>query len=134
MDKIKSIFIKLNLRPTKQRIAIIKALIAEGDTHVTASSLGKILEKNKFKVATATIYNNLNELSEKGFLKKVLVEKDKMWFDTNLSSHYHFYDEEEDKLTDVNKNHIEFLAFPKLPKGKSLKSLDIIINVKKKVD
>ena len=134
MDNIKSIFIKLNLRPTKQRTAIIKALIAEGDTHVTASSLGKILEKNKFKVATATIYNNLNELSEKGFLKKVLVEKDKMWFDTNLSSHYHFYDEEEDKLTDVNKNHIEFLAFPKLPKGKSLKSLDIIINVKKKVD
>jgi Fur family transcriptional regulator, iron response regulator len=134
MDKIKSIFVKLNLRPTKQRTAIIKALIAEGDTHVTAASLGKILEKNKFKVATATIYNNLNELSEKGFLKKVLVEKDKMWFDTNLSSHYHFYDEEEDKLTDVNKNHIEFLAFPKLPKGKSLKSLDIIINVKKKVD
>ena len=29
-----------------------------------------------------------------------------MWFDTNLSSHYHFYDEEEDKLTDVNKNKI----------------------------
>ena len=134
MDKINSILKKLNLRPTKQRTAIINALIAQGDTHVTAASLGKILEKNKFKVATATIYNNLNELSEKGFLKKVLVEKDKMWFDTNLSSHYHFYDEEEDKLTDVNKNQIEFLAFPKLPKGKALNSLDIIINVKKKVD
>lgn len=134
MDKIKSILIKLNLRPTKQRTAIINALVAEGDTHVTAASLGKILKKNKFKVSTATIYNNLNELSEIGFLKKVLVEKDKMWFDTNLSSHYHFYDEEEDKLTDVSKNHIKFLAFPKLPKGKALKSLDIIINVKNKID
>jgi Fur family iron response transcriptional regulator len=132
MDKINSILKKLNLRPTKQRTAIINALIAEGDTHVTAASLGKILENNKLKVSTATIYNNLNELSEKGFLKKVLVEKDKMWFDTNLSSHYHFYDEEEDKLTDVNKNEIEFLAFPKAPKGKDLKSLDIIINVKRK--
>ena len=132
MEKINSILRKLKLRPTKQRTAIINALIGEGDTHVTASSLGKILEKNKFKVATATIYNNLNELSEKGFLKKVLVEKNKMWFDTNLSAHYHFYDEEEDKLTDVNKNHIEFLAFPKLPKGKALKSLDITINVKSK--
>ena len=71
MDKINSILRKLNLRPTKQRTAIINALISEGDTHVTASSLGKILEQNKFKVATATIYNNLNELSEKGFLKKV---------------------------------------------------------------
>ena len=45
MDKIKSIFRKLNLRPTKQRTAIINALIAQGDTHVTAASLGKILEK-----------------------------------------------------------------------------------------
>lgn len=132
MDKINSILKKLKLRPTKQRIAIINVLIAEGDTHVTAASLKKILEKYKMKVATATIYNNLNELSEKGFLKKVLVEKDKMWFDTNLSSHYHFYDEEEDKLTDVKKNEIEFLTFPKTPKGKILKSLDIIINVKRK--
>ena len=47
MDKTNSILKKLNLRPTKQRTAIIDALIVEGDTHVTASSLGKILEKNR---------------------------------------------------------------------------------------
>ena len=132
MNNTNRILKKLNLRPTKQRTAIINALTSKGNIHVTASSLGKILEENKLKVATATIYNNLNELSEKGFLKKVLVGKEKMWFDTNLSSHYHFYDEEEDKLTDVEKNEIEFLSFPSIPKGKALKSLDIIINVKKK--
>ncbi|MDC0651748.1 transcriptional repressor [Alphaproteobacteria bacterium] len=131
MNKIENILKKLNLRPTKQRTAIIEVLTSKGNIHVTASSLGEMLDKNKFKVSTATIYNNLNELSQKGFLKKFIVEKDKMWFDTNLSSHYHFYDEEEDTLYDVEKNEIEFLAFPKIPKGKTLKSLDIIINVKK---
>ena len=134
MNNINYILKKLNLRPTKQRIAILKALTYKGNIHVTAATLGKILEENDIKVATATIYNNLNELSQKGFLNKVLVEKDRMWFDTNLSSHYHFYDEEEDKLTDVEKNEIEFLSFPKIPKGKALKSLDIIINVKKNID
>ncbi len=131
MNKIENILKKLNLRPTKQRTAIIEVLTSKGNIHVTASSLGEMLDKNKFKVSTATIYNNLNELSQKGFLKKFIVEKDKMWFDTNLSSHYHFYDEEEDTLYDVEKNEIEFLSFPKIPKGKTLKSLDIIINVKK---
>ena len=132
MIDINYILKKLKLRPTKQRIAIIEVLTANGNIHITAAGLGKILEGSKIKVATATIYNNLNELSQKGFLNKVLVGKDRMWFDTNLSSHYHFYDEDEDKLTDVEKNKIKFMSFPKIPKGKSLKSLDIIINVKKK--
>ena len=131
MIDINYILKKLKLRPTKQRIAIIEVLTANGNIHITAAGLGKILEGSKIKVATATIYNNLNELSQKGFLNKVLVEKDRMWFDTNLSSHYHFYDEDEDKLTDVEKNEIKFMHFPKIPKGKTLKSLDIIINVKK---
>ena len=131
MNNIKHILKKLKLRPTKQRTEILKILTAGGNIHVTVAGLRKTLERSKIKIATATIYNNLNELSKKGFLNKVLVEKDRMWFDTNLSSHYHFYDEDEDKLTDVEKNEIKFMHFPKIPKGKTLKSLDIIINVKK---
>ena len=82
-------------------------------------------------ISRATIYNNLNELSNKGFLKKVLVKKDKMWFDTNLSKHHHFYDEEEDSLVDVAEKEIKFSKFPKMPKGKGMKSVDILINIRK---
>ena len=74
---------------------------------------------------------NLNELSNRGFLKKVIVKKDKMWFDTNLSKHHHFYDEEEDKLVDIQESDINFSKFPKVPKGKKIKSVDIVINIKK---
>ena len=31
-----------------------------------------------------------------------------MWIDTNLSKHYHFYDEEEDKLVDIQEKEINF--------------------------
>ena len=91
----------------------------------------KILINNKVYISRATIYNNLNELSSKGYLKKVIVKKDKMWFDTNLSKHHHFYDEEEDKLVDIKEREINFSKFPEVPRGKKIKSVDIIINIKK---
>ena len=106
-------------------------LLNKGNFHVTAFSLEKMLRKKNFSISWATIYNNLNELSSKGFLKKVLVKKDKMWFDTNLSKHYHFYDEEEDSLVDVAEKEIKFSKFPKIPNGKKIRSVDIVINIKK---
>ena len=58
----------------------------------------------------------------------VIVKNDKMWFDTNLTKHHHFYDEEEDELVDIQEKEINFSKFPKAPHGKSIKSVDIIIN------
>ena len=131
MKKAKEILKKLKLRPTSQRVAIAEILLKKKEVHVTAYSLEKMLSKKKVYISRATIYNNLNELSSKGFLKKVIVKKDKMWFDTNLSKHHHFYDEEEDKLFDIQEREINFSMFPSVPKGKKIKSVDIIINIKK---
>ena len=131
MKKAKEILKNLKLRPTVQRIAITEILIKQKDVHVTAYLLKKMLADNNIFISRATIYNNLNELANKGFLKKVLVKKDKMWFDTNLSKHHHFYDEEEDSLVDVAENEIKFSKFPKMPKGKGIKSVDVLINIRK---
>lgn len=131
MKKAKEILKKLKLRPTLQRVAITEILLRKKEVHITAYSLEKLMVKNKIFISRATIYNNLNELSNRGFLKKVIVKNDKMWFDTNLSKHHHFYDEEEDKLVDIQEKEINFSKFPKAPDGKSIKSVDIIINIKK---
>lgn len=131
MKKAKDILKKLKLRPTLQRVAITEILLRKKEVHITAYSLEKLMVKNKIYISRATIYNNLNELSNRGFLKKVIVKNDKMWFDTNLSKHHHFYDEEEDKLVDIQEKEINFSKFPKAPYGKSIKSVDIIINIKK---
>ena len=131
MKKAKEILKKLKLRPTLQRIAITETLLKKKEVHVTAYSLEKLMVKNKTFISRATIYNNLNELSNRGFLKKVIVKNDKMWFDTNLTKHHHFYDEEEDELVDIQEKEINFSKFPKAPHGKNIKSVDIIINIKK---
>ncbi len=132
MKDIKNRIRLLDLRPTKQRIAIMKVLAEIGKVHVTAGHLSEILFSKNIKISTATIYNNLNELADRGFLNKVIVDKDKMWFDTNLAHHHHFYDEESEQIVDIESSKIEFLKLPDIPEGKSLKSINVVINVKKK--
>ncbi len=55
----------------------------------------------------------------KAFSKRYL-EKNKMWVDTNLLKHHHFYDEEEDSLIDVDEKYTEFVKFPNILKVKAL--------------
>ena len=131
MKKSKRNFKKIELEAYLAKAGNNRYTSKKKEVHVTAYSLEKMLINNKVYISRATIYNNLNELSSKGYLKKVIVKKDKIWFDTNLSKHHHFYDEEEDKLFDINENEINFSMLPSVPKGKKIKSVDIIINIKK---
>ena len=133
MSEAKKILNKSNLRPTKQRIAIMEFILQKNKIHVTASKLIKHLRNKNINISLATIYNNLNELANKGVLKKFYVNNDKMWFDTNLEDHYHFYDCDKDELIDIDKSEISFSKSPKIPSGKIKGSVNIIINLKNKI-
>ena len=45
-----------------------------------------------------------------------------MWFDTILSKHHHFYDEEEDELVDIQDREINRKELHKLLCGANVKS------------
>ena len=103
MSNSKKILLKNNLRPTKQRIAIINYILQKHKVHITAAKLMTHLKNKNINISLATVYNNLNELADKGILKKFFVNNDKMWFDTNLQDHYHFYDSEKTSLLILTK-------------------------------
>ena len=45
-------------------------------------------------------------------------------------THQHiFYDEQNNELIDIDNNKIELKKFPAPPKGKSIKNLNVIINI-----
>ena len=137
MDKKKDLASKLRtsgLRPTKQRIKLAEFLfIREKTFHFTVENLDKAINKknSEDKIALATIYNTVHAFKKAGHLKEILIKEGKNYFDTNTSSHHHFYDEEEDKLVDIKEKEINFSKFPKAPPGRSIKSVDIVINIKK---
>ena len=122
---------KSGLRPTKQRLKICEVLFTPEKTyHFTINDLTKIIEeKLNEKISLATVYNTVHAFKEKGYLKEIFISSDKSYFDTNTSSHHHFFDVRGKELIDIESNKIELKNIPNPPKGKSIKDIDVVINV-----
>ena len=122
-----------NLRPTKQRLKICQFLFDREKTfHFTVESLNKKINKNKdTKLSLATIYNTVEAFTNAGYLKEILTSKNKSYYETNIKSHHHFYDEESKELTDIKYNQIKLSKVPTPPKGKKIKNLEVVIRIQK---
>ena len=103
------------LRPTKQRLTICKVLFDRKDTfHFTIDNLKKKIEKNsKSKISLATVYNTVHAFKNNGYLKEISLQGNKTFFDTNSTSHHHFYDQDTGDLMDIRNEdlHINKLNF-----------------------
>ena len=122
------------LRPTKQRIRIAEFLFNREKTfHFTVENLNKIINKkgNLEKISLATIYNTIEAFKKAGHLKEILTNNNTSYFDTNINSHHHFYDDETNELTDINFNDVVVAKLPHAPKGKKIKDVEVIISLQK---
>jgi Fur family iron response transcriptional regulator len=117
------------LRPTRQRIAIAQILFAGGDRHVTAESLYAEVCETSTAVSLATVYNTLNQFTDAGLLREVAIEGHKSYFDTNTSSHHHYYVESEGRLIDNPHDSLEVVGLPHPPQGKKIGRIDVIIRL-----
>ena len=129
MNSVKDILRNSFLRPTKQRMMIGELLFNGLDKHVTAESLYRELQRTKQKISLATVYNTLHDFCEKKLLKKVTVDSEKVYFDTNTSPHHHFYSDNEKLLIDIPKDKIKIHGLPKAPKGKQIKDVELIAHL-----
>ena len=122
-----------NLRPTKQRLKICQFLFDREKTfHFTVETLNKKINKNgATKVSLATIYNTVEAFTSAGYLKEILTSKNKSYYDTNIKSHHHFYDEGTKELTDIHYSQIKLSKVPVPPKGKKIKNLEVVIRIQK---
>ncbi len=74
---------------SKQREVILNTL-KENVVHPTAEYLyAKIQEKDP-KISLATLYRNLNQLTENGMIKKIDGLETSSHYDHNTHEHYHF--------------------------------------------
>ena len=122
---------KSGLRPTKQRIKMCELLFSSAKTfHFTINDLAKMLENNvNEKISLATIYNTIHAFEQKGYLKKIAINSNKSYFDTNTSHHHHFFDEKENELIDLKNEDIEPIQIKKTIPGKKIKSIEVLVKV-----
>ena len=119
------------LRPTKQRIKICEALFSPEKTfHFTINDLTKIIqEKLSEKISLATVYNTVHAFKKKGYVKEISINSDKSYFDTNITEHHHFFDEDTNELIDCGSEEIDSVNVKKNITGKRIKSVEVMIKV-----
>ena len=79
------------LRPTRQRKELGRLLFDGPDRHVTAEVLHDEAMRAGVRVSLATVYNTLNQFTEAGLMREIVVDGDRTYFDTNTSDHHHFF-------------------------------------------
>jgi Fur family iron response transcriptional regulator len=117
------------LRPTRQRLALAKLLFAHGPRHVTAESLFGEAKAKRINVSLATVYNALHDFTDKGLLREISIEANRVYFDTNTRDHHHFYYERSGKLQDVTLDSVRIASLPTPPSGEKISRVDVIIRI-----
>ena len=119
------------LRPTRQRLKICEVLfLTEKTFHFTINDLTKIIEdKLSEKISLATIYNTVHAFKKKGYLKEISINSDKSYFDTNITDHQHFFDEDKSELIDCGDDEIDSINVKRNITGKKIKSIEVLIRV-----
>ena len=127
LDKLR----KSGLRPTKQRLKICEVLFNKSKTfHFTIKNLVEKIEKEtETKISLATVYNTVHAFKNKGYLIEIPINSDQSYFDTNISHHHHFYNENQKQLIDIDNADIGPIKVKKTIPGKKIKSIEVLVKI-----
>ena len=118
------------LRPTRQRLALARLLLENGNRHVTAEQLHSEAVAATIPVSLATVYNTLHQFIHCGILREVVVEPGRSYFDTNIDDHHHFFCETTGMLQDIPGEMVMVGQLPDPPDGAEISRIDVIIRIR----
>jgi Fur family iron response transcriptional regulator len=117
------------INPTHQRIEIAYALFSRQE-HLSADQVMAIVNERHSETSKATVYNTLNLFVEKGLVREVIVDPSRVFYDPNTEAHYHMYDVQSGRLTDIAADSVRISGLPALPEGMVTEGMDVIIRVR----
>ncbi|MDO5018106.1 MAG: Fur family transcriptional regulator [Lagierella massiliensis] len=118
LDFLKETLMKVDIRPTFQRLKILEYL-QEYRNHPTVDDIYKALSPNIPTLSKTTIYNTLSTFKESGIVNEVNIDGVETKYDIVTSPHGHFNCIECGELTDFD---CDFEAF----KSKDLQNHKIL--------
>ncbi len=118
-----------DILPTQQRLQIAQVLLAR-DQHLSADQVLELVNAGSSGVSKATVYNTLGLFAEKGILREVNVDPSRIFYDTNNSSHHHFYNVDSGELSDIAPGQVPVDQLPDAPQGTVVDGVEVIIRVR----
>ena len=131
--EVEKLLVSHKISPTRQRRQIARILFARPQ-HLSAEQILKSVnyEGGGNIVSKATVYNTLGLFVNKGLIREVIVNSDKVFYDSNTAAHHHFYNVDTGMLQDVDVQHVSLNSVPTPPNGTELDGVDIIVRVRSK--
>jgi len=117
------------ITPTHQRLEIAQVLV-EKRWHPSADQILAAVNVRYAETSKATVYNTLKLFLEKGLVRELIVDPNKVFYDSNTSEHHHFYDIESGEITDIAAAGIRIDGLPPLPAGMVAAGIDIIVRTR----
>lgn len=127
--EIVELLVKHEIQPTQQRVEIAKELFAR-EHHLSADDVLLRVNEQFARVSKATVYNTLGLFARRGLVREVIVDRSRVFYDTNTKPHHHFYNVDTGALTDVDADRVTISHLPDPPQGTSTDGIDIIIRVR----
>jgi Fur family transcriptional regulator, iron response regulator len=129
---VKALLRQVGLRPTRQRMALGWLLFGKGDRHLTAEMLYEEATRAKVPVSLATVYNTLHQFTDVGLLRQIAVDGSKSYFDTNISTHHHFFVEGDNTVFDIPETDVVVGRTPTPPEGYEVARIDVVVRLRRK--
>jgi len=128
-DSFSEILRAHGIGPTHQRLEIARALLARHQ-HMSADDILAAVNQRHAETSKATVYNTLKLFLEKGLIREVIVDRSKIFYDSNTALHHHLYDIERCTLRDIDSNSVQVSGLPPLPEGMATVGVDVIVRVR----
>ena len=115
--------------PTEQRVEIAQILFRQPQ-HMSAERVLSEVNVTDAVVSKATVYNTLGLFAQKGLIREVIVDPTKVFYDSNVSDHHHFYNVDTGQLTDIDPQSVKVESMPQLPEGTVADGVEVIIRLR----
>ena len=116
---------------TLQRLAIGQVMLS-APVHLTAEQVFSRVKDLVAEISRATVYNTLKLFSEKGLVRELVIDAERVVFDSNTAPHPHIYNVETGELSDVTSGDIRIIGSADLPEGLEVEAVDIVVRVRRK--
>lgn len=129
VDQVIGLLEAHGVKSTRQRLDIARVLFARHQ-HLSADQVMAMVNRGGGELSKATIYNTLKLFVEKRLVREVIVDPDKVFYDSNTSPHHHFYDVESGEIIDIDGVDVKVIGLPSLPEGKVTEGVDVVVRMR----
>jgi Fur family iron response transcriptional regulator len=132
-DAITRLLVDHGLQVTCQRLDIAEFVLSKPQ-HLSADQILTAMRERGSRVSKATVYNTMNLFSERGLVRTVEVDPERLYYDSTSKPHHHFFNVDTGELTDIPAEGVRLKVDADLPSGTETEGVDVVIRVRTAVN